>query len=103
MSGLPSSRSILDHFSALRDHREQWRVLYPSREVLRLVLCATLSGMEDFFEITLLGQPRHEFLDRFLSSAHVIQAPVALHAVINELDPDMLQTCIVHTPTKRRI
>src|SRR3546814_10743641 len=58
MSGLPSSRSILDHFSALRDHREQWRVLYPLREVLLLVLCATLSGMEDFVEIRLWGQHR---------------------------------------------
>ena len=65
MSGLPSSRSILDHFSALRDHREQWRVLYPLREVLLLVLCATLSGMEDFVEIRLWGQHRLDFLTVF--------------------------------------
>src|SRR3546814_8849826 len=74
MSGLPSSRSILDHFSALRDHREQWRVLYPLREVLLLVLCATLSGMEDFVEIRLWGQHRLDFLRRFLPFAHGIPA-----------------------------
>jgi hypothetical protein len=42
------SASILDHFSALSDPRERWQVLYPLREILLLVLCATLSGMEDF-------------------------------------------------------
>lgn len=48
-----SPRAILDHFSALSDPRECWRVVYPLPEVLLLVLCATLSGMEDFVEILL--------------------------------------------------
>jgi hypothetical protein len=47
--------SLPDHFSALRDPRQQWRVLYPLPEILLLVLCATLSGMDDFVEIRLLG------------------------------------------------
>ncbi len=93
MSGLPSSRSILDHFSALRDHREQWRVLYPLREVLLLVLCATLSGMEDFVEIRLWGQHRLDFLRRFLPFAHGIPAHDPLNDVINGLDPELFKTC----------
>ena len=48
MSAAPVSRNVLDHFSALDDPREGWRVLYPLPEVLLLVLCATLSGMEEF-------------------------------------------------------
>lgn len=81
MSGLPSSRSILDHFSALRDHREQWRVLYPLREVLLLVLCATLSGMEDFVEIRLWGQHRLDFLTVFcrLRVDQCWSAPLLFH------------------------
>lgn len=93
MSGLPSSRSILDHFSALRDHREQWRVLYPLREVLLLVLCATLSGMEDFVEIRLWRQHRLDFLRRFLPFAHGIPAHDTLNDVINGLDPELFKTC----------
>ena len=60
------SRSILAHFSVLKDPRQQWRVLYPLPEILLLVLCATLSGMEDFVEIRLWGELRLEFLRRFL-------------------------------------
>lgn len=93
MPASPSSRSILDHFSVLRDHREQWRVLYPLREVLLLVLCATLSGMEDFVEIRLWGQHRLDFLRRFLPFAHGIPAHDTLNDVINALDPELFKTC----------
>lgn len=93
MPSLRSSRSIIDHFSALRDHREQWRVLYPLREVLLLVLCATLSGMEDFVEIRLWGQHRLDFLRRFLPFAHGIPAHDTLNDVINALDPELFKTC----------
>ena len=53
MPVFPRVGPLLDHFSALRDPREGWRVLYPLPEVPLLVLCATLSGMEDFAEILL--------------------------------------------------
>jgi hypothetical protein len=51
MSHLAPSASVLDHFSVLSDPRQRWRVLYPLPEILLLVLCASLSGMEDFVEI----------------------------------------------------
>ena len=59
--------SLLDHFSALKDPRQPWRVLYPLEEILLVVLCATLSGMEDFVEIKLWGEHRIDFLRRFLA------------------------------------
>ena len=62
----PRSASLLEHFSALSDPRKRWRVLYPLPEILLLVLCATLSGIEDFVEIRLWGGQRLEFLGRFL-------------------------------------
>jgi hypothetical protein len=52
------SRSLMDHFSAVEDPREGWRVLYPLREILLLVLCATLAGMEDFVDIKMWGDQR---------------------------------------------
>jgi hypothetical protein len=44
------SSSTLDHFSALSDPRQDWRVIHPLPETLPLVLCATLCGMGDFVE-----------------------------------------------------
>lgn len=87
------SCSLLDHFSALADPRQRWRVLYPLEEILLLVLCATLSGMEDFVEIRLWGQLRLEFLRRFLPYEHGIPAHDTLNDVINALDPALFKDC----------
>jgi predicted transposase YbfD/YdcC len=65
-SSSKSSVAMLDHFAALRDPREAWRVMYPLPEFLLVVLCATLSGMEDFVEIKLWGEQRLDCLRRFL-------------------------------------
>ena len=93
MRSLPGSTSVLDHFSALSDPREGWRVLYPLPEILLLVLCATLSGMEDFVEICLWGEQRLDFLRRFLPYERGIPAHDTLNDVINELDAELFKTC----------
>jgi len=86
-----SSLSLLDHFSSLRDPRERWRVLYPLPEILLLVLCATLSGMEDFVEIRLWGGQRMDFLRRFLPFARGLPAHDTLNDVINGLDAELFK------------
>jgi len=40
--------TLLDHFSALEDPRQAWKVVYPLSEILLIVLCATMAGAEDF-------------------------------------------------------
>jgi len=90
------SPSILDHFSALSDPRQSWRVLYPLPEILLLVLCATLSGMEDFVEISLWGEQRLDFLRRFLPYERGIPAHDTLNDVINGLDAELFKTCFAN-------
>jgi hypothetical protein len=43
-----------------------------------LVLCATISGMEDFVEIRLWGQERMDFLRRFLSYKRIHPANLSI-------------------------
>ncbi len=90
---MPSSLSILDQFSALEDPRQHWRVVYPLPEILLLVLCATLSGMDDFVEIRLWGEQRLDFLRRFLPYARGLPAHDTLNDVVNALDADLFQDC----------
>lgn len=93
--GRPSS-AILDHFSALSDPREGWRVVYPLPEILLLVLCATLSGMDDFVEIRLWGEQRLDFLRRFLPYERGLPAHDTLNDVINALDGELFKTCFTN-------
>ena len=46
-----SGKALLNHFSALEDPRQAWKVVYPLPEILLIVLCGTLAGAEDFVEI----------------------------------------------------
>ncbi len=93
MSQSLGCRTVLDYFSALEDPRQGWRVLYPLPEILLLVLCATLSGMEDFVEIVLWGQERLSFLRRFLPYERGIPSHDTLGDVISALDPELFKTC----------
>jgi predicted transposase YbfD/YdcC len=84
---------LLDHFSALRDPRQRWRVVYPLPEILLLVLCATLSGMEDFTEVRLWGEERLGFLRRFLPYERGVPSHDTLNDVVNGLDAELFRTC----------
>lgn len=47
-----SGKTLLDHFSALDDPRQAWKVVvYPLPEILLLVLCGAMAGADDFAEI----------------------------------------------------
>jgi predicted transposase YbfD/YdcC len=96
MSHLARSPSILEHFSALSDPRQRWRVLYPLPEILLLVLCATLSGMEDFVEVRLWGEQRLDFLRRFLPYERGLPSHDTLNDVINALDAQLFRTCFAN-------
>lgn len=95
MSQTLGSSSLLDHFSVLADPRQGWRVLYPLPEILLLVLCATLAGMEDFVEIKLWGDQRLDFLRRFLPYERGVPAHDTLNDVINALDPELFKSCFL--------
>jgi predicted transposase YbfD/YdcC len=89
------SRSLMDHFSAVEDPREGWRVLYPLREILLLVLCATLSGMEDFVDIKMWGDQRLAFLRRFYPYERGVPSHDTLNDLINAIDPDTFKACFM--------
>ena len=62
----PRLRSLLDHFSAIADPREPWRVAHPLREVLLLVVCGTIASCDDFDDIAEWGEAHLSFLRRLL-------------------------------------
>ena len=90
---MAQSIGLLDHFSALKDPREQWRILYPLREVLLVLLCGTLSGMDDFVEINLWGRERLDFLRRFLPFERGVPSHDVLNDIVNAMDSKVFQDC----------
>ena len=87
-----SSKSLIDHFSALEDPRQAWKVVYPLPEILLLVLCGTLAGANNFVEIEEWGVDRQDFLRRFLPYENGVASHDTLNDVMNALDGDSLPT-----------
>jgi predicted transposase YbfD/YdcC len=85
--------ALLDHFSALEDPRQAWKVVYPLPELLLLTLAATLAGADDFVEIEEWGNEHLAFLRTFLVFADGIPSHDALNDLVNALDPELFKAC----------
>src|SRR3982750_1736437 len=95
MASKATKRPLIEHFSALKDPRQIWKVVYPLPEIMLLVLCATLAGAEDFVEVRLWGAKNLDFLRRFLPFKDGLPSHDTLNDVINALDPALFKTCFV--------
>lgn len=93
MAQTGATLAILDHFAALRDPRQAWKVIYPLPEILLLILAATLAGAEDFVEIEEWGNEHIDFLRTFLAYADDIPSHDALNDLVNALDPELFKAC----------
>jgi hypothetical protein len=89
------SRSLLDHFSALSDPRQPGKVLYPLREILLVVLCATMAGAEDFVETERWGRRKLDFLRRRLPFARGVPSHDTLNDVMNALPAKLFSDCFI--------
>ena len=91
----PRLRRLLDHFSAVTDPREQWRVAYPLPEVLLLVVCGTIASCDDYDDIVDWGEAHLAFLRRFLPYFHGIPCADWLRTLMNRVDPEVFSTCFM--------
>src|SRR3954452_2924645 len=91
----PHRRSLLDHFSAVPDPRQAWRVAHPLPEVLLLVVCGTIAANDDYDDIVDWGEAHLSFLRRF--SAFHFGLPCAdwLCTLMNRIDPDLFSACFL--------
>src|SRR3982751_3298312 len=95
----PHRRSLLDHFSAVPDPRQAWRVAHPLPEVLLLVVCGTIAANDDYDDIVDWGEAHLSFLLSFLRrfSAFHFGLPCAdwLRTLMNRIDPDLFSACFL--------
>jgi len=93
-----SGSLLIEHFGAVKDPRQSWKVLFPLPEVLLLVLCGTLAGAEDFVEIRRWGHMHQDFLRRLLPFKAGIPSHDTLNNVINAIDGASLPSALPAHP-----
>ena len=84
---------LLKHFSQLGDEREPWRVMYPLKEVMLLIVCATIAGCDDFEDICAWGRQHLDFLRTFSEFYHGIPCERWLCKLVNRIDPILFGRC----------
>jgi predicted transposase YbfD/YdcC len=84
---------LLEHFAELKDDREAWRVAYPIKEVLLLVVCATIASCDDFDDIVSWGEHHLAFLRRFGDFHHGVPCARWLRDLMNRVDPALFASC----------
>ena len=89
----PQLRVLLDHLAEIKDTRQSWKVAYPLREVLFLVVCGTIASGDDYDEIVDWSEAHLSFLRRFSEFYHGIPCADWLRTVINRIDPDLFAAC----------
>src|SRR3982074_2610455 len=85
---------LLEHFSELSDDREPGRIMYPLKEVLLLVTCATIAACDDFDDIVAWGEHHLHFLREFADFHHGIPCERWLRSLVNRLDPALCGRCL---------
>jgi predicted transposase YbfD/YdcC len=92
-SARPQLRVLLDHLATIKDTRQSWKVAYPLREVLFLVVCGTIASGDDYDDIVDWGTAHLPFLRRFSEFYHSIPCADWLRTVMNRIDPDLFAAC----------
>jgi hypothetical protein len=98
LSAKPRLRLLLDHFAKIKDTRQAWKVAYPLREVLFLVVCGTIASGDDYEDIVDWGNAhlcflRMSFLRGFAEFHFGIPCADWLRTVMNRIDPDLFMAC----------
>jgi predicted transposase YbfD/YdcC len=83
----PRLKALLEHFSAIEDPREPWRVAHPLPEVLLLVVCGTICDCDDYDGIAEWGAAHLDFLCRYLPYHHGVPGGRWLTILMNRIDP----------------
>jgi predicted transposase YbfD/YdcC len=92
-SAKPQLRVLLDHLATIKDRRQSWKVAYPLREVLFLVVCGTIASGDDYEDIVDWGEAHLAFLRGFSDFHYGIPCADWLRTVMNRIDPELFAAC----------
>jgi predicted transposase YbfD/YdcC len=97
----PRSKSLLAHFSEIKDTRQPCKIMYPLSEVLLLVVCGTMAACDDYDDIVLWGRKHLVFLRSLQEYHHGIPCADWLRVVMNRIGPELFASCFLNFVAER--
>ena len=88
--------ALLDHFSAIEDPRQSWKVVYSLPEILLVVLCGVLAGGDNFVEIGRWAKRKIDFVRCLSPFDNGIPSHDTLNDVMNALPNELFAQCFTN-------
>ena len=101
VAAVPRAKSLLEHFSAIKDERQPCKVMYPLSEVLLVVVCGTMAACDDYDDIVLWGNKHLKFLRGLQAYHYGIPCADWLRVVMNRIGPELFASCFLNFVAER--
>jgi predicted transposase YbfD/YdcC len=85
---------IEEHFAELTDPRRR-EVVYPLINMVTIMLCAVISGADDFVSIAVYGRKKRKWLSQFLDLSQGIPSHDRFNAVLAAIQPAEFEKCLL--------
>jgi predicted transposase YbfD/YdcC len=89
----PSTLSVAQFFTRLRDPRRRHRRRHLLLDIVVLTLCAVIAGANDWQQVATFASKRRAWLSTFLALPNGIPSHDTLERVFDRLDPHTFQAC----------
>ena len=93
MQQVPAA-TITEHFSALEDPRSDNK-RHQLLDIVVIAICAAICGANNWTDVELFGQAKHDWFKGFLELPHGIPSHDTFGRVFGLLDTEQFQTCFV--------
>ena len=87
--------TIESHFSSLTDPRQRGKVRHELTDIMVLVICAVISGCDDWTEIEIYGRKKEDWLRTFLKLPNGIPSHDTISRVFEMISPVELENCFL--------
>lgn len=87
--------SVSRHFIKVTDPRIPNKTRHSLLNILTIVLCAVISGSEDFYDIEEYAESKLEFFQTFLDLPNGMPSHDTINRVISRLNPEEFSKCII--------
>src|SRR5215210_2227686 len=82
-------------FAGLDDPRVERTRLHELLDIITIAICAVICGADDWSEIELFGNAKHNFFESFLALPNGIPSHDTFGRVFARLNPEQFQKCFM--------
>ncbi len=86
-------KSLIEHFSIIRDPRQPWKIDHKLTDIVLLVVCAVICGAEGWEEISDFGKDRLAWLKQYGEFKNGVPSDDTIARVMGRLSGKQVQKC----------